>query len=530
MALLRPVATVGGFTLISRILGFARDILIAAVLGAGPVADAFFVAFKFPNFFRRLFAEGAFSAAFVPMFAGSLAARGREDALAFAQAALSVLFFSLLVLVLAVEAAAPWLMYALAPGFADAPYKFGLAVEYLRVTFPYLLFIALVSLQGGILVSLDRFAAQAAAPIVLNLCMIAALLGFAPLRGALGWETPGHALSWGVAAAGVLQFLFLAGACRRAGAGLRLRLPRLTPQVKLLLRRILPGALGAGVVQVNLVIDVMIASLLPTGAVSYLYYAERVSQLPLGVVGVAVSTALLPLLSRLLREGATAAANESQNRALELALLLTLPAAAALLALAGPLVTVLFERGAFGPGQSAATAAVLSAFALGLPAFVLVKVLAPGYFARGDTATPMKVALSAVAANVALNLALMGPLGAAGIALATSLSSWLNAALLARGLRRRGLLAWDARLKARLPRIAAASAVMALGVFGLARLLAPWLAGSTPERIVSLPAVVAAGLALFAALAPALGAARLSEVKRAFARRPGAPGAAGLGA
>jgi putative peptidoglycan lipid II flippase len=515
--MLRAVTTVGGFTLASRILGFLRDILIAALLGAGPVADAFFVAFKFPNFFRRLFAEGAFAAAFVPMFAATVAGEGRTSALRFAEQALGVLFYSLLVLVLAVEVSAPWLMYLLAPGFAGDAYKFSLAVEFLRVTFPYLLFIALVSLQGGILVSLGRFAAQAAAPILLNLCMIGALAAYAPLKSDLGWETPGHALAWGVAAAGLVQFLFLLFACRRAGVRLRLHRPRWTPEVKKLLARILPGAMGAGVVQVNLVIDVVIASLLPTGAVSYLYYADRVTQLPLGVIGVAVGTALLPLLSRHHREGAAREALESQNRALEIALLLTLPAAAALIALASPLVAVLFERGAFGPDQSRATAAALSAFAAGLPAFVLVKVLAPGYFARHDTATPVKIAIWAVGANLLLNLTLMVPFGATGIALATTLSAWLNAALLARGLMRRGWLVPDSRLRARLPRSLAAAAGMAVAVYGLSRLLAPWLEGGQLARAAGMAGLVAGGLAVFAGLAHLSGAVRLAELRRAFA-------------
>jgi len=517
MALLRAITTVGGYTGVSRVLGFIRDILIAAALGAGPVADAFFVAFKFPNFFRRLFAEGAFAAGFVPLFAGELASEGDESAIRFAEEALSVLFFTLLVFVLLVEVAAPWLVYVLAPGFADEPYKYSLAVEFVRITFPYLLFIALVSLQGGILNSLDRFAAQAATPILLNLCMIGAILAYGPLGNDPGFPTAGHALAWGVAAAGFVQFAFLYIACRRAGVWLRLVRPRLTPMVKTLLKRILPVALGAGVYQVSLVIDIVIASLLPTGAISYLYYADRVTQLPLGVVGVAIGTALLPLLSRHWREGAEPAALHSQNRAMEFAVLLTLPAALALIVLADPLIAVLFQRGAFGPEQTVATARALAAFACGLPAFVMIKVLAPAFFARGDTATPVKIGLLAVSVNLVLNLALMIPLAHVGIALATTLSSWLNAGLLARALTRRGQFAADERLKTRVPRIAAAAVVMAAAVLALDFAAAPWLAGSEPERIAALAALVAAGLAVFAAAAHVLGAARWGELRRGFA-------------
>ena len=433
MALLRSIATVGGYTLVSRILGFARDILIAAILGAGLVADAFFVAFKLPNFFRRLFAEGAFNAAFVPLFAGRLAEDGNAVARSFAAAVLSVMAVFLYLFVTALQIAMPALMYGFAPGFVDQPVKFDLAIDLARITFPYLLFISLVSLLGGVLNSLGRFAAAAATPIILNIALIGALLGATPFL-----PTPGHALAWGVAAAGVVQFLWLIFACRRAGMNFPLSRPRLTPGVRRLLRLMLPGAVGAGVVQINLLIDIVIASLLPTGAISYLYYADRVNQLPLGVVGVAIGTALLPLLSRQLREGATQDARNSMNRGIEIALLLTVPAAAALLVIAEPIVSVLFERGAFDAATSEATAYALMAYAAGLPAYVLIKVLGPGFFARHDTTTPVKIAVVCVLVNVILNLTLIRFLAHVGIALATALSAWLNAMLLAWVLRRRG--------------------------------------------------------------------------------------------
>ncbi|MCH7550695.1 MAG: murein biosynthesis integral membrane protein MurJ, partial [Proteobacteria bacterium] len=288
MVLLRSIATVGGFTLISRVLGFLRDILIAAVLGAGAGADAFFVAFKLPNLFRRLFAEGAFSMAFVPLFAGRLEEKGKAEAQAFAEAAFSVLLWTLLVFVIVIELAMPWIMVGFAPGFVGDKAKFDLAVTLTRITFPYLLLISLVSLMAGVLNSLGRFAAAAATPILLNLCLIGAILGLARVT-----ETPSHALAWGVAAAGVFQFIWLFMACGREGVRLRLVPPRLTADVRALIRRIVPVAIGAGVYQVNLVIDTIIASLLPTGSIAYLFYADRVNQLPLGVVGVAVGTALL---------------------------------------------------------------------------------------------------------------------------------------------------------------------------------------------------------------------------------------------
>lgn len=519
MPFLRAIATVGGLTLVSRVLGYLRDVLIAASLGAGPVADAFFVAFKFPNFFRRLFAEGAFNVAFVPIFAGKLANEGRLRAFQFAEDAGGALFFSLLTLVVAVEILAPWLLYGLAPGFVGDPARYPLAVDFLRVTFPYLLFIALTALQGGILNSLDRFAAQAAAPILLNLCMISALLLYAPLKDELGWTTMGHALSWGVAAAGVAQFLFLLAACRRAGVHLRFRRPRPGPELKELLKRIVPGAIGAGAIQVNLVIGIIIASLLPTGSIAYLYYAERVAQLPVGVIGAAVGTALLPLLSRQLHRGDIEAGQESQNRAIEFALLLTLPAALALAALAAPIVSVLFERGAFGAGDARTTANVLAAFSLGLPAFVLAKVLAPGFFARGDTATPVKVAALSAAANLVLALLLMIPFRAIGIALAATVSAWLNAALLFGSLARRGFEP-DARLKNRSLRIVLASAGMLAVIAVLAEILLPRLSGSAILRGAGLGVLIASGLVAFAGLAEVLGAARFAELRQAIAKAP----------
>ncbi len=514
MRLLGAIATVGGYTMASRALGFVRDILIAALLGAGPVADAFFVAFKLPNFFRRLFAEGAFSAAFVPLFTRILGEEGEDAARRFSERTLSVLVAVLLFFCTAMQIAMPWAMYLFAPGFAADPAKFDLAVELARIAFPYLLFISLVSQLGGVLNALDRFAAAAAAPILLNLCLILCLIGLGPVL-----ETPGHALAWGVFAAGIVQFLWLIEACRRAGMRFRLPRPRLTPWVRRLIARILPGAVGAGVVQINLVIGIVLASLLPTGAVSFLYYADRVYQLPLGVIGIAVGTALLPLLSRQIRAGDEAGGAESFNRALEFSLLLTLPAAAALMVIPGPIVAVLFERGAFDAGSTAATAAALAAFAGGLPAFVLVKVLAPGFFAREDVVTPVKIAGVSVAANIVLSAALLAPLQHVGLALATSAASWLNAALLALALRRRGRFSPDRRLRRRLPRIGLATGAMAAVLFAGARVLDPLIAGDALERALALVVLIAVGKVVYTGAALALGAAAVAEIRGALVRR-----------
>ena len=513
MVLLRSIATVSGLTLVSRVFGFIRDILIAAILGAGLFADAFFIAFKLPNLFRRLFAEGAFAAAFVPIYAGLIEDEGKDTARNFANQALSVLFWALLVLVVIFEIGMPWIMRAVAPGFIDEPAKFELTVLLTRITFPYLLFISIVSLMAGVLNSLGRFAAAAATPILLNLTLIGAVVGLSPLM-----PSPAHALAWGVFGAGILQFLWMAVFCWRAGMPLKVQWPRVTPGVSRLIRRIIPVAIGAGIYQINLVIDMVIASLLPSGSISYLFFADRITQLPLGIIGVAVGTALLPLLARQLHAGETAAAMHSQNRALEFSLLLTLPAAAALIIIAGPVVAVLFGRGAFGGSEVVATAAALEAYAYGLPAYVLIKALAPGFFAREDTKTPVIISTCCMALNLALNLILMGPFLHVGIAMATAISSWVNAGIMAFVLHRRGHLVLDTRFMSRMAR--AVLAVLGLGLalsVGLSVLEAP-LQGPEFTRITALIALVGGGLTVFVVLAVLFGAARPADLKSLLAR------------
>jgi len=502
------MSTVGSMTLISRVFGFVRDILIAATLGAGGLADVFFVAFKFPNLFRRLFAEGAFNMAFVPLFAGTLEGEGRVQAKTFAEQALAVLLWSLLAFVVLFELAMPWAMSAFAPGFMDDPEKFERAIELTRITFPYLLFISIVSLMAGVLNSLDKFAAAAATPILLNICLIGAVLVFSEMA-----ETPGHALAWGVFAAGVLQAVWLFIHCGRTGIWLKLVRPVLSDKVRLMLKRALPVAIGAGIYQINLLIDTVIASFLPDGSISYLFFADRVTQLPLGVVGVAAGTALLPLLSKQIRADDGNAARHSQNRAVEFSLLLTLPAAGALLVMAGPVVQTLFERGDFDNAASLATAAALAVYALGLPAYVLVKALAPGFFARGDTGTPVKIAFVAMIVNLVLNLILMGPFLHVGIAMATVASSWLNAGLMAFVLYRRGHFAPDSRLKMRLPRTAIAAAGMSILLYYALPFLVSFFNGGEAERILALAMLVTGGLVSFAVLAHITGAATLQDAK-----------------
>ncbi len=524
--LVRATGTIGGLTLISRVLGLVRDQLFALVVGAGLASDCYLIAFRLPNLFRALFAEGAFSAAFVPMFSRTLAAGGPAGAApadlapgrAFAEAVLAVLLPLLALFTFVMVVTAGPVVWAMTGGFPGAPAeKVALAVEFTRITFPYLMLISLVSLLGGILNSIGRFWVNAAAPILLNVALIAGLVlfhGSTPVASA-------RVQSAAVTVAGILQFAWLVWACHRAGLDLRLRLPRLTPEVRTLLRRIGPAALGAGAVQINLVISTALAArFLGEGAISYLYYADRLNQLPLGLVGIGIGTVLLPTLSRQLAGRLDAQALHTQNRAIELVLLLTLPAAAALVVSALPIVRTLFEHGRFTFGASVATATTLSAFSLGLPAYVLIKVLTPGFHARGDTATPVRIAVGSMLVNLAGNVGLIWPLGVGGIALSTAIAAWVNAGALYWTLRRRGHFALDARLRRNAWRLAAASAVMAAVLLFADRLAAPSMAAGLFARATALTALIAAGGLAYLAAAYALGAFSLADLKGQLRRRP----------
>jgi putative peptidoglycan lipid II flippase len=466
--MLKGAFTVGIWTMASRILGFVRDILIAYYLGIGPIADASFVALRLPNLFRRLFGEGAFNAAFVPSISHILHTEGMDAATGFAEEATAVMVFWLGTLTIIGEIFMPWLLYLLAPGFSGNHGKFELAVVLSRIMFPYLFFVCLTALFSGVLNALNRFAAAAAAPLLFNIFSIAFILGLSHYL-----PNPGYALAWGVTVSGVAQLLLLVWAMRRAGMKLRLPRPKLTERMRALFRRMAPGLVGAGVTQLNVSIDIIIGTLLPAGSVSILYYADRVNQLPLGVIGTAAGTALLPLLARQIALKDDAAALATLNRALESVLMLTLPAAIGLSIAALPVMDVLFVRGAFSVHTALLASHSLAAFAIGLPVFALVKVLTPGFFGRGDTVTPLKIGIAAVALNLAMNLVFMRPLQAVGPALATSLASLFNAAILAVILHRRGHFALDAAARQRIPRILAAAAIMAFALWGTQRLLPP---------------------------------------------------------
>ncbi|GGE17612.1 putative lipid II flippase MurJ [Polymorphobacter glacialis] len=519
MNLVRATATIGGLTLISRIAGFVRDMLMARFVGAGMAADAFLIAFRLPNLFRALFAEGAFSAAFVPMFNRQVGADNGDltGAKRFAEDALAVLLPVLVIFTIIMVIAAGPIVWGLTGGFPESdPRKFDLAVDFTRLTFPYLLLISLVSLMGGILNSIGRFWVNAAAPILLNLALIAGLLLF---RGATDVETA-RVQAVCVSIAGILQFLWLLWSCLRADIRLRLRRPRLTPQVRRLMSIAAPAAIGAGAIQFNMLISTAIAArFLPEGAISFLYYADRLNQLPLGLIGIGVGTAMLPALSRQLGTGNDVAAAHTQNRAIELVLLLTLPAAAALTVSAAPIIRALLEHGRFMPSDTSATATALAAFSLGLPAYVLIKVLTPGFYARQDTRMPVRIAIASMLVNLTLNLILIWPMGHVGIALSTAIAAWVNAIALWLVLRRRGHFVVDPRLKRTLPRLFAAAALMVAALFSLNPFLAPFTGGNLLERIVSLSLLIGAGSIVYLVAARLLGVFTLAELKSQFSRK-----------
>lgn len=507
MNLFRAMATVGGLTGLSRIAGFVRDILTASILGAGPIADAFFVALKLPNFFRRVTAEGAFSVSFVPVYSEVDEKQGRSSANDFALNMFMVMLAALSAFCLLAVAAMPLVIYGVAPGFHDDPQRFDLAVELSRITFPYLLAMSLVALLGGVLNAQGRFAPFAFAPVLFNLSLIAALLT------ASQFESAGHALAYGVAGAGIAQLLWLMIAAARAGFRWHFVRPRLTPDVRKVFKLMGPGILGAGVMHVNLFADLVIASFLPSGAISYLYYADRLNQLPLGVIGIAVGTALLPILSKAVSSEKIDEGKALFNRALEYSFALAWPAAVALAVFAPLIISTLFQRGAFDTQDSLNSAQVLLCYVSGLPAYVAVKVFSTVHWARQDTKTPVKIAVIATALNIAASLLLIRFLGVAGIALATGLSGWLQVALHLKALRAQTPFTLEGALLKTGLGVILASALMAGGAYGVQILLSPY------PQILQLGAVVVSGAAIYALSLLGFGVIKLADVKQLMKKK-----------
>ncbi|MGB2428099.1 MAG: murein biosynthesis integral membrane protein MurJ [Akkermansiaceae bacterium] len=654
--MLRSLMQVSGFTAISRVLGFLRDILIARYLGSGLLGDAFFSAFRFPNLFRRIFGEGAFNAAFVPMFGRRLEKDGQQEAMKFASNAFSTLLVILVALTLVAIPCMQWIMGAVVPGFkakvempvvaagelpqnqafsvdvggsrvicmtldggdgsagcslanlrlikelprqfpniignaprgegiglqdfllrtqaegiqdddlknlsfdpnglgliqsdgvisihlprghefgwfegelvreaaeVDAtaesvlriyrnhPDTFDLTVRLSQITFCYLLFMALVAHLSGVLNSFKIFGVPAAAPIILNIVF---LTGMAVCISWLHSEVPAHVLAWCVAIAGVLQFAMLYATCRKNGYHVRIQKPVLDGSIKRLFLLMGPGVLAAGIQQINLLVGGIIASF-KQGAISWLYYSDRVYQLPLGMIGIALGVVLLPEVTRLLRRDDTKGASESMVRGMELGLLITLPAAVAMVVIPEPIVTVLFQRGEFTADDAYQTGMALRGFALGLPGYVLIKVLQPGYFAREDTRTPMIMAAITVMVNIVFSLALFAPLGHVGIAIATTIAAWVNVLMLARGLR--GMVHVDMEFWSRVLRICLASVVMGALVWAGYWLLEAWFTDGFWRQCIALALLVGFGMLIYAVLALVLRATSLAELRAGFRR------------
>ena len=659
--MLRSLMQVSGFTAISRVLGFVRDILIARYLGSGLLGDAFFSAFRFPNLFRRIFGEGAFNAAFVPMFGRRLEKEGEEDAMKFASNAFSTLLVVLIALTLVAIPCMHWIMGAVVPGFkakvemplgvsADTPerenfsmaisgsraicltidgaggtaqqqlaklrlvkelprkfsniigdgprgdsvslqdYQYGLinasdgdvlkkvnpmegitmgkggysliqdgtrawiylpkrhdfgwfegelmrtasvegvggdhqfkiyrnhpdtfdlTVRLSQITFCYLLFMALVAHLSGVLNTFKIFGVPAAAPILLNIVFLAGLGIFVAWQHS---EVPAHVLAWCVAIAGVLQFSMLYGTCWKNGYHVRLQKPVFDSSIKRLFLLMGPGILAAGIQQINLLVGGIIASF-KQGAISWLYYSDRVYQLPLGMIGIALGVVLLPEVTRLVRRDDAKGASDSMVRGMELGLLITLPAAVAMMVIPEPIITVLFQRGEFTADDAYQTGMALRGFALGLPGYVLIKVLQPGFFARENTRAPMIMAGITVLVNIVVSLLLFAPLGHVGIAIATTIAAWVNVLLLARGLK--GLVHVDKAFWTKSLRICMASVAMGALVWGGYQVLGSWFEEVFWKQCTALALLIGLGMSVYAVLVLALRATSIAELKAGFRR------------
>ena len=518
------ILTVGGYTLLSRLTGFLRDIMLAAIIGAGPVADAFFVAFRLPNHFRAIFAEGAFNAAFIPAYARIRTEGGVTAAKQFGDRIFTLLLASQIVLLFLALAFTPQAIELLAPGFSREPQQFALAVSLTRITFPYLLLITLVTLWGGILNALHRFAAAAAAPILLNVTMMATL--------ALAYWFPGagYAAAWGVLISGVLQALLVGGDTIAAGVMTSLRALQWDKDVQRFFKALLPATLGSAGTQLALFADTIIASFLSAGAISALYYADRIDQLPIGVIGIAVGTVLVPEITHRLASGDEEGAQAAQNRAIEFALVFALPCVVAFLSVPGLIMRALFMRGAFTADDAHAAALTLMAYTVGLVPFILIRSVVAPFLARGDTATPVKAALIGTAVNIVCKVVLMFPLAQVGLALATSIGAWLNFILVLYFAARARLIAVDAELKVTLTKLAAAALalglVLAVAVPVVTAMLSSWSRfrdESTLALLVVIGGIVYGGLVIVL-----LGRRWLSLMRGSALSRSASPQTSGL--
>ncbi len=521
MSLLKNVSTIGGLTLVSRVFGFIRDMLLARVLGAGLAADAYQLAFRLPNTFRRLFAEGAFSVAFVPMYTKMLGSEaGEAHAKRFAEEVLAVFVWVLALFSAVAIALMPWIVYGLASDFTEVPGKFDLAVYLSRLTFPYLALISLATLFTGILNSRSRFGPGAFAPILFNIVLISGVVTGSIWRGDSGDDrlvTTAMAIS--VALSGLVQLIYLWWTVHRMGLRLQLRPPKLSADVRQLGRLILPATFGAGIYQISQFIDTFFATSLPQGSLTLLSMGDRLNQMPLGIVGIALGTAILPMISRSIGSGDEAGAQRVQEQAVDLAMLLTVPAAVALAVCAHEFVAAFFVGGRFTANDGIIAGNIVIGLVIGLPAYVLVKVLTPGFFARGDTATPVRTALAALIANIGFILLLIEPLGVFGLALAGALAAWFNTALLYVLLHRRGQFSLSGALVVRILLQGVAAAVMGAFLWWLTGAIHWAFAAEWYHRIWALLLTIAAGGTVYGGVAWLIGGLDREQIASLRRRR-----------
>ena len=524
-SLVRSVGTIGGLTAVSRVFGFVRDMLVARLLGAGLAADAWQLAFTLPNTFRRLFAEGAFSVAFVPMYTRALHGDGGEEAAdKFAGDVLGVFVCVLFAFTALCLIAMPGIVWLLAREYQDVPGKFELSVHLSRLTFPYLGLVSLVAMLSGLLNARSRFGPGAFVPVLLNVVLIGGVLTGAWLRGPGGSDaTVAWALAAALSMAGVLQLLYLILATRRAGVRLKVTMPRFTPEVKRLGLLILPATFGAGIYQISQLVDTFFATSLPQGSLTLLKLADRLNQMPLGIFGIALGTAILPMLARHIQSGDTREAQRLQGNAIEMATLLCLPSAVALAICAEAFTAGIFQGGRMTLEDTRVMGTIVTALVAGLPAYVLIKVLQPAFFSREDMRTPVWVAAGALSVNIALNFWVVPRYGIVGLAGATAFTAWLNVIGLYLVLQLRGWFSITGKLAGRIARQIAATAVMAGVLTYLTPRMEPLWTGGALARVGSLASLVAAGGAAFFAAAFVFGALDKDLIAQLRRRRPARP-------
>ena len=497
--MLQSTLVVGSMTLLSRIFGLLRDITLATLFGVSGGTDAFLVAFKIPNFMRRLFAEGAFSQAFVPVFSEYKEKRSREELQDLINHVAGKLGGILLLITIIGSLAAPALVWLFAPGFHDDVERFRLTADMLNITFTYLFFISLVAFAGGILNSFNQFAVPAFTPILLNLCMIAAALWLSPLM-----DEPLMALAWGVALAGLLQLLFQLPFLKKLGLIPKPCYKRHHEGVSKILKLMLPAVIGSSVAQINLLLDTVIASFLVAGSVSWLYYSDRLLEFPLGVLGIAVATVILPALSKQHARDSFDEFNQTLNWAVRLVLIIAIPACVGLFTLAGPVLAALFQYGEFTASDTYLASLSLMAYIAGLPAFILIKILAPGFYARQDTKTPVRIGIIAMVSNMVMNLLFVVPLVMldyeaphVGLALATSCSAYLNAFLLYRGLRKSQVFLPAKGWVKLFMQITIAATAMAFALLWITPELSQWTSWSATERITQITGIITLAVVIY---------------------------------